>query len=236
MEADIGVIPEALANYHHRDRGDTSTFGNSVIASRNKHLEYASIVRNNFVRDLVQTGNAAAATLVGMGLYLEEQRMRVRGVDERAQNLVGKVSELDSKLNNMDPTLADDYWLALARVFKAIASRDVALLGRIAQTANASTVGAQGGIAQIMKSRLSATQRANVFDINAAISEFIQETLLSVDQRKADIVIPADFDEVAYRRQNSDVDAVIRQGGLKSGYEHFIRYGRFEGRKRPRKR
>ncbi|MQP67296.1 hypothetical protein GE253_18375 [Niveispirillum sp. SYP-B3756] len=38
------------------------------------------------------------------------------------------------------------------------------------------------------------------------------------------------FDENFYRQQNPDVDAAIKAGFLASGEEHFVKYGRFEGR------
>ena len=53
MRADIKVIPEPLAYYHHRDRGDSSKSGvysNSVIGGQSKHEEFASVARNMFMR------------------------------------------------------------------------------------------------------------------------------------------------------------------------------------------
>ena len=38
------------------------------------------------------------------------------------------------------------------------------------------------------------------------------------------------FDEAAYLRANPDVDAAIHRGELKSGHDHFIQVGFFEGR------
>lgn len=38
------------------------------------------------------------------------------------------------------------------------------------------------------------------------------------------------FDETFYQRQNPDVAAAIQNGSLNSGYEHFTRFGRLEGR------
>jgi hypothetical protein len=44
---------------------------------------------------------------------------------------------------------------------------------------------------------------------------------------------PPDFDEAYYLRQNPDVATAISDGRLGSAYEHYIRYGRREGRNRP---
>lgn len=54
MHADIGVIKEPLAYYYHRDRPDantSSTYSNSVIGGMSKHMEYAAIVKNKFIRN-----------------------------------------------------------------------------------------------------------------------------------------------------------------------------------------
>ena len=39
-----------------------------------------------------------------------------------------------------------------------------------------------------------------------------------------------DFNEAAYRAQYSDVDAAIKAGTFKSGYQHFVQFGQFEAR------
>ncbi len=49
------------------------------------------------------------------------------------------------------------------------------------------------------------------------------------------MAIPPDFDEAFYLRQNPDVAAAVADGRLASGYDHYIRYGRREGRNRPAK-
>lgn len=44
--------------------------------------------------------------------------------------------------------------------------------------------------------------------------------------------IPADFNEKKYLNEYKDVKREVRAGKFKSGYEHFIKYGMNEGRKR----
>lgn len=39
------------------------------------------------------------------------------------------------------------------------------------------------------------------------------------------------FDEETYLRENPDVSAAVQNGQFKSGYEHYILFGRFEARK-----
>ena len=49
--ADIGVIPEELAYYHHRDQGNTaSSYSNSVIGGIDKHKKYRPIMINGILR------------------------------------------------------------------------------------------------------------------------------------------------------------------------------------------
>jgi glycosyltransferase involved in cell wall biosynthesis len=50
FEADIGVICDPLANYHHRDVERDIAFGNSVIVERHRHMEYEAVVRNALLR------------------------------------------------------------------------------------------------------------------------------------------------------------------------------------------
>jgi glycosyltransferase involved in cell wall biosynthesis len=52
LRANIGVIPEFLAFYHHRDRSDATApkYRNTVVDQISLHQEYTSIVRNRFMR------------------------------------------------------------------------------------------------------------------------------------------------------------------------------------------
>ena len=67
-EADIGVIPELLARYHHRDTitDAGNAYGNTVTAGVSKHVKYDAILRNHYLRtspnDLGVLVNLAAMT------------------------------------------------------------------------------------------------------------------------------------------------------------------------------
>lgn len=51
LEADIGVITEELALYHHRDAGQVSPeYSNSVVGGIQKHEKFNAIVRNKYIR------------------------------------------------------------------------------------------------------------------------------------------------------------------------------------------
>jgi GT2 family glycosyltransferase len=67
-EADIGVIPELLALYHHRDTitDANNVYGNTVNAGIANHIKYDAILRNHYMRtspqDLGVLTNLAAMT------------------------------------------------------------------------------------------------------------------------------------------------------------------------------
>jgi len=50
-----------------------------------------------------------------------------------------------------------------------------------------------------------------------------------------EIPIPEDFDEARYLASNEDVAEACRRGEIKSGYEHYLKFGWRENRERPRK-
>jgi len=241
VEADIAVLPEALANYHHRDRGDTTTFGNSVIAARSKHLEFASVVRNNFVRGLVQRGHAAAATLAGMGTFLADQRTTIRASHQRLSQIGHDTSVVAARLNALNPSRSwgDNYWLALQSVLKALAENDTEKLEQITALASGGGASAVSKVMSLVRQgRGSVKARsgpAQPVDLERAAAQLIKEVAERQAAPMPDILIPPDFDEPAYLRQNPDVAARVQEGALASGYEHYVRYGRAEGRFRPGK-
>lgn len=44
---------------------------------------------------------------------------------------------------------------------------------------------------------------------------------------------PPDFDEQRYLAENKDVRGYVRQGRFASGFDHYMKHGRHEGRRRP---
>jgi glycosyltransferase involved in cell wall biosynthesis len=77
LEDDIAVLPEALARYHHRDRGDTTSaaYANSVIGGVSKHEEFAAIARNAFLRR--HGDRAGVAASFAMGYAISDLRNRI---------------------------------------------------------------------------------------------------------------------------------------------------------------
>ena len=70
LRADIGVIVEPLAFYHHRDHGDSRSglYSNSVIGGVSKHEEFTAIAINRFLRKNLHKFPAAAAVVQAYGI------------------------------------------------------------------------------------------------------------------------------------------------------------------------
>jgi hypothetical protein len=77
LEDDIAVLPEALAYYHHRDRGDVAagSYANSVIGGVSKHEEFAAVARNTFLRRHGERAGIAAC--FAMGYAVNDLRGRI---------------------------------------------------------------------------------------------------------------------------------------------------------------
>ncbi len=63
---EIGLIPEALANYHHRIELTHGIYGNSVIAGDDKHVRYGHLYRNELLRKDLAEGRAGLGFLVSI--------------------------------------------------------------------------------------------------------------------------------------------------------------------------
>ncbi len=58
LQADIGILPERLASYHHRDRESSiSNYANSVKGGVTLHTSYNALIRNRFVRESLKDPN-----------------------------------------------------------------------------------------------------------------------------------------------------------------------------------
>lgn len=61
---EIGLIPELLANYHHRASTQSGEYGNTVIADERKHHAYDTLYRNELLRRDLRDGKAGLGYLV----------------------------------------------------------------------------------------------------------------------------------------------------------------------------
>jgi len=79
LHGDIGVIPEFLANYHHRDVGQD--FRNSVLDAQRLHAEYNAILRNKYLRLASEnTKYLPLAILFNTAYYQEDTRFRINSL------------------------------------------------------------------------------------------------------------------------------------------------------------
>lgn len=63
-EYEIGLIPELLANYHHRVSREAAQYANTVIADQPKHHAYDALYRNQLLRRDLREGRAGLGYLV----------------------------------------------------------------------------------------------------------------------------------------------------------------------------
>ena len=206
MLGDIGVLNKPLANYHHRDVGSSGAYGNSVIAGREKHLEFDAKVRNALYRRMASgdgLGHLALVSYVYKGL-----RDEVRTVG-RAQ--AAKHNKTPARISNdVDRVDSDLLWVAMT----ALAAGGSTATGRPSRLA-----------------RRRPTLSTVPLDLDS-----VRQLAAGVDP--AVVPAPPDFDEAAYLAEHPDVRTAVNddQHLLGTGWEHFLRYGRAEGRRRPLRR
>jgi glycosyltransferase involved in cell wall biosynthesis len=195
MRTDIGVLPESLAFYHHRDQGNVAqTYSNSVIGGLDRHAEYNSIVRNKYIRGS-HISNDYKALAVLMGTAFNQADIRHR-LDSTNQYLIAN-DPSKAQSNRHTDNLQwenDNRWVAL----QTISSRVVPVEG--------------------------ASTRDRLLEIYSNLDYYIMSQKLET---------PPDFDTDEYLRNNNDVKDAINSGILFSGFDHYMKYGRQEGRGRP---
>jgi len=226
LESDIGMVHEPLANYHHRDRGDTSLFGNSVIAGRDKHLEYSAVVRNRFARNLLHSDHPAVAVMVGMGMHLDANRHAIRDIQSKTSNTTDTpdLSELNSlaqSFSRSSTDKCDDMWVAMHRLHQAIKDNDVEVLKKVGCVPK--------GVVNSLIAKTKITPPTTALDLKDV------KYLINLNSEKYEIPIPPDFDDEYYLSMNPDVASARQNGSFKNGFEHYYLYGRKEGRQRPSK-
>lgn len=228
LEADIGVIPKALANYHHRDREGSLAFANSVIGDRDKHREYSAVVRNTLVRRLLAEGKTSAATLIGLGVHTGAQIAMLQGLERRAPQAA-------SPGEGWSRPADDDAWVALQRLMIAAAAGDERLLEQAGVIAPGTAMrGVAGRLRRLFgKSRSRRPRAESLAALTEAVAGSTAALLRAEPASLRPLAPPPDFDEPAYLRDNPDVRAAVQGGRFSSGFEHYWLHGRSEGRPRP---
>lgn len=112
LRANIGVIAEPLANYHHRDQSELTApeYRNTVVDGLTLHQKYTSIVRNDFLRrNIGQSAIAFRMAVSGAGAApviapMSEARHRaqalpsVQHLSRGAGDLSWAISAINAKL------------------------------------------------------------------------------------------------------------------------------------------
>lgn len=83
------------------------------------------------------------------------------------------------------------------------------------------------------------SKRSESLDRNASVAQLLYDGDLGALFEAVNwaLIPPApDFDEAAYLARHQDVAEEVRRGAITSGFEHFVRWGRSEGRERASKR
>lgn len=73
VKHDIEVLHEPLAYYHHREAGDTTDYGNSVIAGQSEHVRKLHVFQNTYLRDDIEKGRFGLGCMVNISRALHDQ-------------------------------------------------------------------------------------------------------------------------------------------------------------------
>ena len=68
---EIGVIPEAIACYHHRISAKVGDYGNTVIAADSIHRTYENLYRNEALRQDMEAGRLGIGFVMAISAHLE---------------------------------------------------------------------------------------------------------------------------------------------------------------------
>lgn len=99
LKADIGVIVEPLAYYHHRDGRDphSGLYVNSVIGGIAMHEKFAAVARNEFLRRHGQETSAAMSVICGysMNIFRDKMKVMLQPEHESVVFSVGTFKQMD---------------------------------------------------------------------------------------------------------------------------------------------
>lgn len=80
---EIGVLREQLACYHHRLPKDAAAYSNSVVGQSENHERYSALLRNEWLRDDLDTGRAGIGTSANISWQLLQLDRWLKGRDRR---------------------------------------------------------------------------------------------------------------------------------------------------------
>lgn len=123
---DIGVVPRPLAHWHHRPASANTATGNSIFAAADKHAAYRGLLRNELLRQDLDSGQTGLGVLAGVGSILEtlllvrdgllrdEIRQQINSRDativalhRRIEEQIGDILSLQQQVRDRDAQLRD---------------------------------------------------------------------------------------------------------------------------------
>ncbi|MDP2520913.1 glycosyltransferase [Shimia thalassica] len=213
LRADIKVLNETLAYYHHRDRGDSSRSGiysNSVIGGQSKHEEFAAVFRNMFLRKYAKD-NTVAAGLVS-SYFTMDLRSRLDQAEKRLTAALEWQVGNAVLSNNPNPEQQDDRTLAALR--------------------RAELSYAEADRLWILSQFLHHQSSRETYDLLPEMSISLSEVAELAEENGCEFAPPQSFDETLYLQNNSDVAAAVEAGMFRSGFAHYALVGHKEMRSR----
>lgn len=220
LESDIGVVPKALAYYHHRDQNQTATtYLNSVLGGVDRHAAYSSIVRNKYIRKSVGNSDyAGLAALMGSGLLQRDTRHRIASTTHWMQKSLSHLEDVARQVDADTQSKVDTE--TLAKLQDELDQRWVALHAAI-----------QPPPSNQRRRHLLRRSHGGGATVAETIKEMVD--MGSSGIRAQSFETPPDFDAHEYLRINHDVAEGVERGEIPSAFYHYIKYGRKEGRRRP---
>jgi glycosyltransferase involved in cell wall biosynthesis len=80
LKYEIDVIPEFLANYHHRPKVGSGGYGNSIFSGLDMHKKYDAILRNKYLREDLSHGKLGVGLIMSQGRNTSEIELKYRGL------------------------------------------------------------------------------------------------------------------------------------------------------------
>lgn len=84
---EIGLIPELLANYHHRTALQSGEYGNTVIADEQRHHTYDNLYRNELLRQDLREGRAGLGYLVSLARDFDRLHAQIYPIERLLDRL-----------------------------------------------------------------------------------------------------------------------------------------------------
>lgn len=106
LHHEIGVIPQYLANYHHRVNQQNTTYGNSIIHTSNLCLQYETVIRNRGLRNLINSKNHSE--LLGLVFALGGHSLQSLAVPDYVAHIANFLQQLPQWIEKNTKTTVEN--------------------------------------------------------------------------------------------------------------------------------